>query len=190
RYSSETFLQDIETVLDSTRRNVILPTSASLEAVNSIKTPLRMLSTVKTEERDFTYFITLFGYPDWQTYTRECLEDFYALNTYIYAYFFANNLSREVQNFYALYKNWYSKDLINTFPKYGIVGFDTGMYFFSAMRQHGLGFENYLDKVNYKSVQTGFHFERVNNWGGFINTNLYIVQYRNDNTVIRTSVRR
>lgn len=190
KYSSETFLLDIETVLDSTRRNVVLPTSASLTTVNNIKTPLRMLSTVKTEERDFTYFITLFGYPDWQIYTRECLEDFYALNTYIYASFYANNLSREVQNFYTLYKNWYSKDLINTFPKYGIVGFDTGMFFFSAMRRYGLNFENYLDDIDYKSVQTGFHFERVNNWGGFINTNLYIVQYRNNNTVIRTSVRR
>ncbi|MFQ6929374.1 MAG: hypothetical protein ACLRS8_18785 [Parabacteroides merdae] len=70
----------------------------------------------------------MFGYPEWQTYTRDCLEDFYALNTYIYSNFYADNLSKEVADFYTKYKNWYSKNLINIFPKYGILGFDTGMF--------------------------------------------------------------
>jgi hypothetical protein len=29
----------------------------------------------------------------------------------------------------------------------------------------------------------------VNNWGGFINTNLFIVHYKNDYTVTRSEVR-
>ena len=66
------------------KRNVVLPTSASLDAVNKIKAPLRMLSELKEEEKE-PYMVNLFGYPEWQTYTRECLEDFYALNTYIYS---------------------------------------------------------------------------------------------------------
>ncbi len=37
--------------------------------------------------------------------------------------------SPEVADFYSKYKTWYSKNLINTFPKYGILGFDTGMFF-------------------------------------------------------------
>ena len=127
--------------------------------------------------------------PEWQTYTRECLEDFYALNTYIYSNFYADNLSPEVHSFYSDYKNWYSKNLINTFPKYGILGFDTGMYFLGAINKYGSNFENNLDKIHYKSIQTGFDFHRVNNWGGFINTNLFIVHYKNDYTVTRSEVR-
>ncbi len=186
-YVAETFAVDMEKVLDKGRRNVVLPTSASFTAVSNIKTPLRMLSEPRLEEI-YTYQISLFGYPEWQTYTRDCLEDFYALNTYIYSYFFAYNLSPEVQSFYTSYKNWFSKSLINIFPKYGILGFDTGMFFFDAIRRYGTGFENNLDKIHYKSIQTGFHFERVNNWGGFINTNLFIVQYKADNTVTRIAL--
>ena len=91
--------------------------------------------------------------------------------------------------FYSKYKTWYSKNVINTFPKYGILGFDTGMFFFDAIKKYGSNFENNLDKIRYKSIQTGFDFERVNNWGGFINTNIFIVHYQSDFNVTRSEVR-
>lgn len=187
-YNEETFATDVETVLIADKRNIVLPTSASLDALNKIKVPLRMLSELVEEEKE-PYEIHLFGYPEWQTYTRECLEDFYALNTYIYSNFYADNLSPEVHEFYHNYKKWYSKNLINTFPKYGILGFDTGMFFLGAIQKYGSNFESNLEKIHYKSVQTGFDFHRVNNWGGFINTNLFIVHYKNDYTVTRSEVR-
>lgn len=187
-YSAETFLVDAETMFTHDKRNVVIPTSASLEAVNNIKSPLRILAEVKTEERDI-FQVTMFGYPEWQTYTRDCLEDFYALNACIYTSFYADNLSPEVQHFYTSYKNWFSKIPVNIVPKYGILGFDTGMYFFSALRKYGRNFEGNIDKIDYKSIQTGFRFNRVNNWGGFINTNLFIVQYQSNSIVTRRSVK-
>lgn len=187
-YEPTTFARDIEQLLVHDKRNIVLPSTASLDALTKIKMPLRMLSEVNVEFTE-PYTISLFGYPEWQTYTRECLEDFHALNTYIYSNFYADNLSPQVQNFYTAYKDWYSKNLINTFPKYGILGFDTGMFFFNAIRKYGTNFENKLDEVKYKSLQTGFNFERVNNWGGFINTNVFIVHYNNDYTVTRTDIR-
>lgn len=186
-YQEGSFAADIESRLKTDKRNVIVPTSSSLNALNSIKTPLRMLAETKPE-----YSLTLFGYPEWQTYTRDCrdcLDDFYALNTYIYSHFYADNLSKEVNDFYSKYKNWYSKNLVNTFPKYSILGFDTGMFFIGAIQKYGANFENNLDKIHYKSVQTGFDFHRVNNWGGFINTNIFIVHYKNDFSVTRNEVR-
>jgi hypothetical protein len=66
-----------------------------------------------------------------------------------------------------------------------MLGFDTGMYFFKAMCFYGSNFENNLKRTDYQSIQTGFHFERVNNWGGFINTNLFIVHYNKDFTITR-----
>lgn len=187
-YMQDSFTYDLEAVLDSTRRNVVIPTSSSLEALNSIKTPLRQHAEYQQENKTL-YNITLFGYPEWQTYLRDCLEDLYALNAYIYTNFYADNLSVEVKNFYDLYKQWYSKNLINIFPKYGILGYDTGLFFIGAIRQCGIHFEDHLDKVRHKSIQTGFNFERVNNWSGFINTNIFIVQYNNNNTVTKSAVR-
>lgn len=183
-YNAETLTADVDTLLRTDKRNVIVPTSGTLEALNKIKSPLRMLAETKPE-----CGLTLFGYPEWQTYTRDCLEDFYALNTYIYSNFYADNLSKEVADFYTKYKNWYSKNLINIFPKYGILGFDTGMFFIGAINKYGSNFENNLDKIHYQGVQTGFDFHRVNNWGGFINTNIFIVHYQSDFNVTRNEVR-
>lgn len=187
-HRAESFLADMETALDPEKRNIIIPTSATLEALNRIRTHLRMLSEIATEDRP-VYSINLYGYPDWQTYTEQTLDDFHALNTYIYSNFYANNLSAEAKNFYSEYKDWYSKNLINSYPKYSMLGFDTAMFFFDALRKYGANFENNLDKIRYPSIQTGFHFERVNNWGGFINTHIFIVQYRNDFTVVRSEIR-
>ena len=46
-----------------------------------------------------------------------------------------------------------------------------------------------MDKIHYQGVQTGFDFHRVNNWGGFINTNIFIVHYQSDFNVTRNEVR-
>ncbi len=183
-YDSETLVADINTILQADKRNVIVPSSGTLSALNKIKSPIRMLAEAQPE-----CGLTLFGYPEWQTYTRECLEDFYALNTYIYTNFYVNNLSKEVDDFYTRYKNWFSKSLINIFPKYGILGFDTGLFFLEAIRQYGPHFENKLEQIQYKGIQTEFDFHRINNWGGFINTNIFIVHYQADFNVTRSDVR-
>ncbi|MGM9759612.1 MAG: LysM peptidoglycan-binding domain-containing protein [Parabacteroides sp.] len=183
-YDAETYELQMEAMLDTTRHNMVLPTSGALEAIQKITPTLRMLQEVHP-----TLEVSLFGYPEWQTYTRECLDDFYALDTYIYSNFYADNLSPAVHAFYSKYKDWYSKSLINTFPKYGILGFDTGMFFLQAICRYGLNFEDHLDKIRYESIQTGFDFHRVNNWGGFINTQLFIVHYQNNFTVKRTEVK-
>jgi LysM repeat protein len=187
-YAQGTFPADVRKTLDAGRRNIVLLSSSSQGALNKVKTPLRML-TEATPGDSVHYDINLFGYPDWQTYTQESLEDFHAMNTCIYSHFHADNLSPRIQQFYSKYKDWYSKNLINTFPKYGMLGFDTGMFFFDAMRRYGKNFQDNLGKVNYDSLQTGFAFERVNNWGGFINTNVFIIQYRDDYTIARSEVR-
>lgn len=184
-YRGETFPADVEALLKKDKRNVIVPTSSSQDALNKIKSPLRMLTETKPE-----YTLTMFGYPEWQTYTHDyCLEDLHRLNTYIYGHFYADNLSQETSGFYTKYKTWYSKNLINSFPKYGILGFDTGMFFLSAINKYGLNFEENLDKIKYKSIQTGFDFQRVNNWGGFVNTNIFIIHYKSDFNVTRSEVR-
>ncbi len=180
-YKDENFASEIDSFfMESDRRNVIVPTSSSLEALQKIKTPLRTIVEARTDRH-----ISLFGYPEWQTYVRDALDDFYALDTYIYSNFYADNLSQPVRDFYNKFKTWYSRDLINTYPKYGMLGFDTGMFFLGAMKRYGVNFEDNLDKFRYASIQTGFDFNRVNNWGGFINTNIFIVHYQPDFSVVR-----
>ncbi|WP_080904545.1 LysM peptidoglycan-binding domain-containing protein [Parabacteroides sp. Marseille-P3160] len=179
-YHEQGFIADLEKLIDPNRSNILIPTSGDMDILLKIKTPLRMYAESKPQ-----YMLTLFGYPEWQTYTRECLEDFFALNTYIYSNFYADQLSPGVQRFNARFKSSFSKVPINTFPKYGMLGYDTGLYFLGAIHKYGSNFENSLSKIRYKSIQTSFSFERVNNWGGFINTQIFIIHYKPDFTINR-----
>ncbi len=186
-HTASTFQQDIRSALSADKRNVIVPTSGSLEALNKFRSVLRGIVDSDTNLKNS---ISLFGYPEWQTYVADCLDDFYALDTYIYTSFYADNLSWPVKEFYQKFTNWYSKLPGNTYPKYSILGFDTGMFFINAVKTYGSNFEENLGKIRYESLQTGFQFERVNNWGGFINTNLFIVHYNKiDYSVTRREIR-
>ena len=117
------------------------------------------------------------GYPEWQTYTKDHLESFFELDTYFYSSFYTNNLLPTAINFTNKYHRWYSKDMDNSFPKYGMLGFDTGFFFLKGLSQYGSEFENNLDKMNYRPIQTGFNFQRVNNWGGFVNKKAFFVNF-------------
>jgi len=182
-WKDDTYVEDLKALLNPEKRNLVIPCSGSLETLNKIRVPLRSLAEETPE-----YGLTLYGYPEWQTYTRDCLDDFFALNTHIYSNFYVDNLSERTREFYQKYRMWYSKPIYNSFPKYGILGFDTGMYFLGTMNKFGTNFENNLEKIFYDGIQTSFEFSQVNNWGGFVNTHLFLVHYKNNFTVSRNNV--
>ena len=184
----DTFAVELAKLYSLDKRNVVVPLSGTLDALNKIKSTLRMHAEITDEERPEPYHLTLFGYPEWQTYMRECLEDFYALDTHIYSNFYASSISPEVGQFYDLYKHWFSKTLINTYPKYSMLGYDTGMFFLKAIHTYGVHFEKHLQDISYKGLQSNFDFTRVNNWGGYVNTHLFMVHFSTDYTIIRKSV--
>ncbi|MDR0431622.1 MAG: LysM peptidoglycan-binding domain-containing protein [Tannerellaceae bacterium] len=185
-YHPESFSNDVLALMVPNKKNVIIPISGSLAALNKIRSPLRTVVEANPQ-----FAVNMFGYPEWQTFTRESLDDFFFLDTYIYSHFYADNMANNVSRFNLKYKTWFSKEMLNTFPKYGILGFDTGMFFLEAIHQYGTNFEHHLDKMKYKSIQTGFDFQRVNNWGGFINTNIFIVHYnKQDYNVIRHEIKK
>ena len=186
-YDAENFVTDIQAILSTTKPNMIMPVSRSLDALTKTKAVLRTIAETKPE-----YDITLYGYPSWHTsdYTKNCLDDFHALNTYIYTPYYVENVHPDTKKFNDIFKSWYNKSpMQQIFPKYSMLGYDTGMYFFSALRQFGVNFEDRLSELNYKGLQTAFNFERVNNWGGFLNSNIFIVHYTKDYTITRTNFR-
>lgn len=171
----------LKAALSATKENIFIPTSGS----NSVL--VKCLPQLKQLVRDNTNTsIHLFGYPEWQTYTKDHLANFYELDTYFYTSFYTNNLLPEAVNFIANYRKWYSKNMINTYPKYGMLGFDMGYYFLNALSRYGTGFERQLSHIdNIHSIQTGFNFERVNNWGGFINKKVFFVNFSKNYELIK-----
>ena len=141
------------------------------------------LTLVRKEHPNFD--MHLFGYPEWQTYTQDFLANFYEMDTYFYSSFYTNNLLPEAINFTQNYRHWYSKDMANTYPKYGMLGFDIGYFFLKGMSQQGNKLEENIGNVQVTPIQTGFKFERVNNWGGFINRKVFFVHFTKDYELIK-----
>ena len=166
--------------MDTTRTNIFIPTSGRSSALTRL---LPHLTLVRREHPGFD--MHLFGYPEWQTYTQEHLASFYELDTYFYSSFYTNNLFPEAVRFTQSYRRWYSKDMANSYPKFGMLGFDTGYFFLKGLAQEGDGLENNLSKVKVVPIQTGFKFERVNNWGGFINRKVFFVHITKDFELIK-----
>jgi LysM repeat protein len=121
--------------------------------------------------------LSLFGHPAWQKYSAEFSSDFFLLDTHIYTIYYANPSSREVKSFLNSYYRWYSRGLINIYPKYGMLGYDTGLFFIQLLNRYGTNYDVNINDLKYGGIQTDFHFERVSNWSGFINMNLYFVEF-------------
>ena len=64
---------------------LIISNSSTKNSVGKIIAPLTKL---KDDRADLS--ITLFGYPEWQTYTKEYLNNFHKLNTVIFTRFYTN----------------------------------------------------------------------------------------------------
>ncbi|MDR1331130.1 MAG: LysM peptidoglycan-binding domain-containing protein [Tannerella sp.] len=180
-YREKTFQADMLAAMSNTAPSLVIPLSGSLDALLKIKSTLRSIVETRPE-----YAVTLFGHPEWQNYTKDCLDDFYALDTYFYTQSYMNAMTPEAKWFAGRYRDSYNKPLPATSPRYAVLGYDLGMYFLTALRAYGSAFDSYVAQHAYRSIQSGFRFGRVNNWGGFFNTNLYIVHYNGkDYSILR-----
>ena len=171
---------DITTVMDTLKNNIFIPTSGKSTALVKI---LPQLTQIRRERPN--YSMNLFGYPEWQTYTNDYLASFYEIDTYFYSSFYTNNLFPAAVNFTHAYRRWYSKDMANIYPKYGMLGYDTGYFFLKGLSKYGNKMEENLSSIHVTPIQTGFKFERVNNWGGFINRKVFFVHFSKDYELIK-----
>ena len=158
----------MEKVLSNEKPNIFIPTSSS--NITLIKLlPYLQLAIRREAEKETPRKINLFGYPEWQKYTNDHLQAFYETDTYFYSSFYTNNLLAPSIQFNKKYRYWYNKEMASTFPKYGMLGFDTAYFFLKALSKYGTNMDDKLNQTIVTPVKTVFRFDRVNNWGGFIN---------------------
>lgn len=173
-------IESFKAVLQEGKSNIFIPTSGSNLTLVKILPQLTLLVREQPQSD-----IHLFGYPEWQTYTEDHLEAFFELDTYFYSSFYTNNLLPAATRFTKNYRRWYGKDMGDRYPKYGMLGFDTGFYFLNGLANYGSDFENKMQLMNIVPIQTGFKFQRVNNWGGFINKKVFFVHFTRNYELVK-----
>ena len=175
--SEDATAEQMQAALQKEKSNVFVPTSGSNTVLIKTLPHLSAMVNDSLYKEKVNAEVHLFGYPEWQTYTKDHLSAFFELDTYFYTSFYTNNLLAAPRSFNANFRRWYGKDMEDRYPKYGMLGFDTGFFFLKGLALYGSGLENNLDKMRLTPIQTGFKFDRVNNWGGFINRKVFFVRF-------------
>jgi len=71
---------------------------------------------------------------------------------------------------------------------FGIQGYDVTMYFMTALTAFGPDFANCLPYLHLNQVQGNYHFEKVTQFGGYMNQGISLISYTTDYTVERTRI--
>lgn len=170
---------DIKAAMNSSKKNILVPTSSSEGTLRKIITSINTLSSGS---------LSLFGYPEWQAYTQHT-ESLHKFDSYIYSIFFLDAQQSKVQDIANDYKKWYNKNMINSFPKWGYLGYDTGLFFLTALKQYGTYFDENIHRVKVSTLQSAINFEHANNQGGgYINNGIYLVHYKTNSDIEKTDI--
>ena len=157
------------------KQNIMIINSPSSGPLNTMLPVLQLITRLKAPEIE----THLFGYPEYQIYAQDHLDELYEVDTWFYSWFYTNNMLKESVDFNALFRRSFSRQMMVSYPSFASYGYDTGYYFLKGIAIFGKDFENHLNDLQTNPVQMGFKFERVNNWGGFINRKVFFIHFSN-----------
>lgn len=172
----ETTLITLKEFLREDKENIIIPTSSSATTLNLLLPTLQQADMI--DSLDIPDY-KLFGYPEWQIYAKDTREQMYEVETYFYATFYSHYSIPEITNFQEEYIKRYNCSIQNIYPRYGMLGYDTGYFFLLATSIYGEQLPEKINELEYTPIQTGFHFERLKN-GAMINKKINFIHYTPD----------
>ncbi len=167
-----------ESALNQFHENVIIPDNTSIKTLNVF---FAKMKTFVDEHPQ--YKISMLGYPEWQTYTKSLLPQFYAFNTYIYTAYYRNPLLDRTSIFERTFMNNFHRPMQATFPRFGMMGFDLAYYFLHALGAYGNAMEGHLAELMYQPFQHPFQFRQDAEGDGFVNHAVMFVHYTTDQTI-------
>ena len=103
----------------------------------------------------------------------------YEVETYFYATFYSHYSIPEITKFQEEYIKRYNCSIQNIYPRYGMLGYDTGYFFLLATSIYGEELSEKINELKYTPIQTGFLFERLKN-GAMINKKINFIHYTPD----------
>lgn len=163
-------------LLTKQRRTVIVPTSGSYSAAQS--TLAAITEVTNTEEDPQSEQLTAFGYPEWQTYVSQLGALYHRTGTTFYTTFFPNPRHKGYQSFEREYISWFGHGIGTTFPRYSILGYDTGYYFLMpGLKSAVTGSSSKSRKdTPYEGIQSKFDFRSTGS-NLYSNLGVFLVTY-------------
>lgn len=160
-----------------------LPGNALIIPANPDKTLAELLLAGMGDQRR-----EVLGYPQWQSYGDAFVKRMHQREVSIYSSFFFDALSAEGKLFLTKFNAWYSKKLMNTFPRYGVLGYDVARYFIRAYAMLGSDFVNRGELLGSDGLQLNIDLKAQGDEGGYVNKSALIIKFTSDGTVSRKAL--
>lgn len=172
--NGDTVLTTLSNAYIEEREFVFIPTSSSAATLNTLLPSL--LHARSIDSLNVAKF-KLFGYPEWQIHAKDTRELMYEVDTYFYATFYSHYALPRVAEFQEDFIRWYNRGIQNIYPRYGMLGYDTGYFFLLAASLYGNRMHENIDRIPFNPVQSDFKFERISEKDGFINKKFFFIHF-------------
>ena len=172
--NGDTVLHTLSEAFIEEREFVVIPTSSSAITLNTLLPSL--LHAKSIDSLNIAKF-KLFGYPEWQIHAKDTRELMYEADTYFYATFYSHYALPRVAEFQEDFIRWYNRGIQNIYPRYGMLGYDTGYFFLLAASLYGNQMHENIERVPFNPVQSDFKFERISEKDGFINKKFFFIHF-------------
>lgn len=172
--NEDSVLATMASVYREDKEMIFIPTSSSATTLNTLLPSL--LHARGIDSLNVAKF-KLFGYPEWQIHAKDTRELMYEVDTYFYATFYSHYSLPRVAEFQEDFIRWYNRDIQNIYPRYGMLGYDTGYFFLLAASLYGNAMHENISQVPFAPVQSDFKFERISEKDGFINKKFFFIHF-------------
>lgn len=171
-----TEMDSLVNLLAKGKENILITSSSTKTGFDRVVRKLEEMELVG-------YDISLFGYPDWQAFANKEIASFSKYNCMFFSSFYNNPNATATNTFIRKFRNSFGRDQYNTYPHYGMLGYDIANFFVMNKYVEGEDFATNIENLSSQSLQNPMHFTKKNSWSGYINNALMFVKYNSDGTV-------
>jgi len=151
--------------------NIFIVPSNDIVYISSL---LSNLNNLTNQWNGKDYQFTIFGTDEWIKMDQIDINYKVKFNVHVPSPTYVNfEDSLTKTNFIKGFRNKYKVDP----DRYAMMGFDISYFFMAGYLENGKNFINYLENYDVSMIGTRFRFKQVSKGSGFLNTNVYILEY-------------
>lgn len=136
---------------------------------------LKNVENLDNNNPGLTYKIV--GRSSWIALLDDFEDQFHQYRVEIPSRVWLDTESREWKNFTQEYEDLFGGDPVRSIPNFAASGYDLARYFIPLVAENRGDFNQVSNLKAVSSLQNDIKLNRVNNWGGFINSVAYIIQF-------------
>jgi len=182
-------MRQSDSYLKTDRMNVVVVPATNERFVNLIAGQLNAST--------FNYQINLYGSASWTKFVNLDMEYLHTLEFRYATGFYIDYDNPQVQNFLQQYRKMYHTEPtmltgINEISphayQFAFLGYDLTFFFMSVLTKYGKDFGRCIPFFRMPTLQSDFHFEKIDPLSGYKNTHLDIYKYGKDYLITKESV--